>query len=124
MRKPKKPNTPKDAPFDSSVPRWFQWTEDVHIGLVRPGTGRAFTEACRRIGVTKYVAFEKMVEFMVATGKLPSLPPPISGGTMKTANKTLSTGGLGSTWAEFKAILRDLEKHEREGTQANALGHP
>jgi len=74
MRKPKKPNVPKDAPFDSSVSRWGQWTEDVHIGLVRPGTGKAFTQACRMMGVKNYIAFEKMVEFMVDTGKLPSLP--------------------------------------------------
>jgi len=75
MTKPKKPDVPKDAPYDPSVSRRFQWTEDVHIGLVRPGTGRAFTEACRRIGVKNYIAFEKIVEFVVATGKLPSLPP-------------------------------------------------
>ena len=74
MRKPQKPYVPKDAPFDPMVPRSFQWTEDVHIGLVRPGTGRAFTEACRKMGVRNYIAFEKIVEFMVATGKLPSLP--------------------------------------------------
>ena len=74
MRKPNKPNVPKDAPFDSFVPRWCQWTEDVHIALVRPGTAKAFTEACRKMGVRNYIAFEKMVEFMVATGKLPSLP--------------------------------------------------
>jgi len=74
MVKPKKANVPKDAPYDPSVSRRLQWTEDAHIGLVRPGTGKAFTEACRKMGAKNYIAFEKIVEFVVATGKLPSLP--------------------------------------------------
>jgi hypothetical protein len=71
MRRPKRLNVPgpalppKDAPFDPAVPRWWQWTEDVHIGLVRPGTGRRFTEACRRLGVKNYIAFERIVEKLV-----------------------------------------------------------
>ena len=66
MTKPKKANVPKHAPYSPSVSRRLQWAEDVHIGLVRPWTGKAFTEACRKMGVKNYIAFEKIVEFVVA----------------------------------------------------------